>query len=53
ATFNSVYINEKVRFYLQNAFLDEPTEDSLLAMLSYIGLIRNPCTSKDIVPNKV
>ncbi|KAK4101194.1 hypothetical protein N658DRAFT_496494 [Parathielavia hyrcaniae] len=42
ATFNSAYINEKVGFHLQNAFLDEPTEDSLLAMLSHIGLMRDP-----------
>jgi len=30
ATFNSAYINEKVQLHLQNAFLDEPTEDSLI-----------------------
>ncbi|KAJ4307350.1 hypothetical protein N0V88_000734 [Collariella sp. IMI 366227] len=53
ATFNSVYINEKVGFHLQNAFLDKPTEDSLLAMLSHIGLMRDPRASKDIVPDEV
>lgn len=53
ATFNSAYINEKVGFYLQNAFLDEPTEDSLLGMLSYIGLMRDPRASKDMVPDDV
>ncbi|KAK4031431.1 hypothetical protein C8A01DRAFT_51477 [Parachaetomium inaequale] len=41
AMFNSVYINEK------------PTEDRLLAMLSYIGLIRDPRASKDMVPDEV
>jgi len=53
ATFNSAYINEKVGFHLQNAFLDEPTEDSLLAMLSHIGLMRDPRASKDMVPDEV
>jgi hypothetical protein len=33
ATFNSAYIHEKV------GFLDEPTEDGLLVMISHIGLI--------------
>ncbi len=53
ATFNNSYINEKVGFHLQNAFLDEPTEDSLLAMLSHIGLMRDPRASKDMVPDEV
>ncbi|KAL2263081.1 hypothetical protein VTK26DRAFT_8306 [Humicola hyalothermophila] len=53
ATFNSAYINEKVGFHLQNAFLDEPTEDSLLAMLSHLGLTRDPRASKDMVPDEV
>jgi hypothetical protein len=53
ATFNSAYINEKVKFHLQNAFLDEPTEDSLLAMFSHIGLMRDPCASQDMVPDAV
>jgi hypothetical protein len=30
ATFNSAYINEKVQFDLQNAFLDELLEDGLI-----------------------
>jgi hypothetical protein len=49
----TVHINEKVSFHLQNAFLDEPTEDRLLIMLSYIGLMHEPRASKYIVPNKV
>ncbi|KAK4170950.1 FluG domain-containing protein [Triangularia setosa] len=52
ATFNSAYINEKVGFHLQNAFLDEPTEDGLLAILSHIGLMRDPRASKDMVPDE-
>ncbi|KAK4151935.1 hypothetical protein C8A00DRAFT_44942 [Chaetomidium leptoderma] len=53
ATFNSAYLNEKVGFHLQNAFLDEPTEDSLLTMLSHIGLMRDPRACKDMVPDEV
>lgn len=33
--------------------LDEPTEDSLIGMLSYIYLIRDSRARKDIVPNEV
>lgn len=47
------YINEKVQFHLQNAFLDEPTEDSLIGLLSHIGLMRDPRASKDMVPDDV
>jgi hypothetical protein len=53
ATFNSAYINEKLQFHVQNAFLDEPTEDSLIGMLSHIGLMRDPRASKDMVPDEV
>ncbi|RYP22820.1 hypothetical protein DL767_008966 [Monosporascus sp. MG133] len=42
-----------IKFYLQNAFLNKPTEDSLLGILSYIGLMRNLRTNKDMVPDKV
>ncbi|KAK3933883.1 FluG domain-containing protein [Diplogelasinospora grovesii] len=41
ATLNSVYINEK------------PTEDSLIGMLSHIGLMRDPRARKDMVPDEV
>lgn len=53
ATFNSAYINEKIGFHLQNAFLDEPTEDSLLRMLSHIGHMRDPRARRDMVPDEV
>lgn len=36
ATLNSVYINEKVKFHLQNKVLGEPTEDSLIGMLTHV-----------------
>ncbi|OAA63258.1 hypothetical protein SPI_03421 [Niveomyces insectorum RCEF 264] len=53
ATFNSAYINEKVTFHLQNAVLDEPYEDALIRMLSYMSAIRNPRASSDMVPDEV
>lgn len=53
ATFNNAYINEKIGFHLQNAFLEEPTEDSLLRMLSHIGHMRDPRARKDMVPDEV
>ncbi|KAJ4307316.1 hypothetical protein N0V88_000699 [Collariella sp. IMI 366227] len=53
ATFNNAYINEKVGFHVQNAFLKEPTEDSLLRMLLHIGHMRDPRARKDMVPDEV
>jgi hypothetical protein len=53
ATFNSAYINEKVQFQLQNAVLDEPTEDGLIGMLSHLGLMHDPRARKNMVPDEV
>lgn len=53
ATFNSAYINEKVQFDLQNAFLDEPTEDGLIKLFTHISLTRDPRASRDMVPEEV
>nr|ODN82566.1 hypothetical protein L203_05375 [Cryptococcus depauperatus CBS 7841] len=53
ATFNSAYINELVEFHLQNAFLDEPTEDALIKMLSHIDVSRDPLASMDMVPDEI
>ena len=36
-----------------NMFLEEPTKDSLLTILSYISLIYDLYASKDIVPDEV
>ncbi|KAN0072770.1 Protein of unknown function (DUF3435) domain containing protein [Elaphomyces granulatus] len=47
------YINEKVEFHLQNAFLEEPTEDGLIGMLSHVDLMRDPRASKNMVPDEV
>ncbi|WVO16389.1 hypothetical protein L204_104064 [Cryptococcus depauperatus] len=53
ATFNRAYINELVEFHLQNAFLDEPTEDALIKMLSHIDVSRDPLASMDMVPDEI
>ncbi|KAJ4361373.1 hypothetical protein N0V85_009414, partial [Neurospora sp. IMI 360204] len=36
-----------------NAVLDEPTEDSLIGMLSHLGLMHDPRARKDMVPDEV
>ena len=53
ATFNSAYVNEKVEFDLQNAFLDEPLEDGLIALFTHISITRDPRASYDMVPEEV
>ncbi|CAK7223793.1 hypothetical protein SEUCBS140593_005350 [Sporothrix eucalyptigena] len=53
ATFNSAYINERVKFHLQNAVLDEPYEDALLSMLSHMSALRDPRARSDMVPDEV
>ncbi|KAK8076087.1 hypothetical protein PG994_003359 [Apiospora phragmitis] len=50
ATFNSAYINENVEYDTQNAFLDEPTEDKLINLFTYIGMTRDPRAQRQ--PNK-
>jgi hypothetical protein len=53
ATFNSAYINAKVKFHLQNAVLHEPHEDALIEMLTHISVTRDPRAGRDIVPAEV
>ena len=53
APFNSAYINEEVEFHRQNAYLDEPTEDALIGMLSHINVMRDPRATKDMVPDEI
>ncbi|KAL2024965.1 hypothetical protein VTK56DRAFT_3664 [Thermocarpiscus australiensis] len=53
ATFNSAYINPRVKFHLQNAVLHEPHEDALIEMLTYISVMRDPRASRDMVPDEV
>jgi hypothetical protein len=53
ATFNSAYINAKVKFHLQNAVLHEPHENALIEMLTHISVTRDPRAGRDIVPAEV
>jgi hypothetical protein len=53
ATFNSVYINPRVKFHLQNTVLHKLYKNALIEMLTYISVIRDPRASRDIVPDEV
>ena len=53
ATFNSAYINAKVKFHLQNAVLHEAHEDALIEMLTHISVTRDARASRDMVPDEV
>ncbi len=53
ATFNRAYINEKVQFHVQNAVLDEPTEDGLIQFWSHMSLMSDPRATSDMVPDEV
>ncbi|KAK4032863.1 hypothetical protein C8A01DRAFT_50446 [Parachaetomium inaequale] len=48
ATFNNVYINRKVKYHLQNAVLYKPYKDTLLEIMTYISVTRDPCIGRDI-----
>ncbi|KAL8745629.1 MAG: hypothetical protein Q9190_002260 [Brigantiaea leucoxantha] len=43
---NGAYINE-------NAYRNEPTEDTLIAMLSHVHVMRDPRASSDTVPKEI
>ncbi|KAB5511398.1 hypothetical protein GE09DRAFT_690652 [Coniochaeta sp. 2T2.1] len=53
ATFNSAYINAKVKFHLQNAVIHEAQEDAVIEMLTHISVTRDPRAGRDIVPHEV
>lgn len=53
ATFNAAYINEMVEFHVQNAVLDEPTEDGLIQFWSHMSLMSDPRAASDMVPDEV
>ena len=41
-TFNEAYVNERVRFHVQNAFLERPSEDGLLKAFAHMSLTCDP-----------
>lgn len=53
ATFFNAYLNEEVEFHMQNAFLDEPTEDSLIGLFTHMSLTRDPRARRDMVPDSI
>ncbi|RYO96655.1 hypothetical protein DL764_007436 [Monosporascus ibericus] len=53
ATFNKAYINEKLQFHVQNAVLDEPTEDGLIQFWSHMSLMSDPRAASNMVPDEV
>jgi hypothetical protein len=40
--YNRAYINKRVPFDILSAILEQPFADSILRMLTYISLMRNP-----------
>ena len=52
-TFQDAYLNQIANFDLQNAFLEEETEDQLFRLFAHVSLTRDPRAKKDMVPDKV
>ena len=50
-TFYNAYLNENIEFDIQNAVLGEPRKDSLLRLMTYVGIMRDPRASRDIIPD--
>ena len=50
--FNGAYLNEKVRFDVQSAFLERPSTDGLTRAFTHMGLTCDPRAPKD-VPQEV
>jgi hypothetical protein len=46
--FSKSYLNEKVRFDVQAAFLDRPSTDRLTKAFTYISLTCDPRAPKDV-----
>lgn len=52
-TFQDAYLNQIANFDLQNAFLEEETEDQLFRLFAHVGLTRDPRAIRDMVPAEV
>jgi hypothetical protein len=46
--FSKLYLNKKVRFDVQAAFLDQSSTDRLTKAFTYISFICDLCASKDV-----
>lgn len=51
--FQDAYLNQRVNFDTQNAFLEEEKEDKLFRMFAHVSLTRDPRATKDMVPPDV
>lgn len=49
ALHNAAYINEKVKFDVQSAFLERPSKHGLLRALTHMSLTRDPRAPKSVV----
>jgi hypothetical protein len=52
-TFQDAYLNQIANFNLQNAFLEEKTENQLFRVFAYVSLIRDSRATKDMVPDEI
>ncbi|KAL8398621.1 hypothetical protein RB596_005954 [Gaeumannomyces avenae] len=53
STFHGAYLNERVKFDLQNTFLEEETEDQLYKLFAHVSITRDPRAKRDMVPDEV
>ncbi|KAL8400415.1 hypothetical protein RB594_000708 [Gaeumannomyces avenae] len=53
STFHGAYLNEKVKFDLQNTFLEEETENELYKLFAHVSITRDPRAKRDMVPAEV
>ncbi|KAL8310445.1 hypothetical protein RB597_010330 [Gaeumannomyces tritici] len=53
STFHGAYLNERVKFDLQNTFLEEETENQLYKLFAHVSITRDPRAKRDMVPAEV
>ena len=53
STFHGAYLNERVKFDLQNTFLEKETEDQLYKLFAHVSITRDPRAKRDMVPDEV
>ncbi|KAL8310634.1 hypothetical protein RB597_010464 [Gaeumannomyces tritici] len=53
STFHGAYLNEKVKFDLQNTFLEEETENELYKLFAHVSITRDRRAKRDMVPAEV
>ncbi|KAH7217566.1 hypothetical protein BKA60DRAFT_597113 [Fusarium oxysporum] len=51
-TFQDAYLNQNVKFDLQNALLGEEQEEELFRQFALAGLTRNPRATRNMVPSE-